>query len=287
MITNKLNLPQAFVKMAETDYIQEPNEYRVTQLLKGTREILLEKRHEVTQDALDMIWLLFGTAVHSILERQEQGDDELKETRIKTQFGKYTLSGQFDLYNETTKTITDYKTCSVWKVVHKDYDDWRRQTLIYAYKLRKQGFEVDKGQIVAIMKDHSKKDARFKPDYPNYPIHRITFDFSEKDFDDIEQFIKDKFAEIEKYEDKPDDELPICTPKERYNKTDKYAVMKKGRKSALRVFDTQEEAEAWKAQNGGDSIEYRQGDQNTKCKDYCAVNEFCSFYKEVVNGKGC
>jgi hypothetical protein len=153
MITNKLNLPQAFVKMAETDYIQEPNEYRVTQLLKGTREILLEKRHEVTQDVSDMIWLLFGTAVHSILERQEQGDDELKEERIKTQFGKYTLSGQFDLYNETTKTITDYKTCSVWKVVYGDYDDWRKQTLIYAYNLKEQGFDVTRADIIALMKE--------------------------------------------------------------------------------------------------------------------------------------
>jgi hypothetical protein len=69
-----------------------------------------------------------------------------------------------------------------------------------------------------------------------FPVKKISFTFTKKDFADIEQFIKDKFAEIEKYEDKPDDELPICTAKERFNKGDKYAVMKKGRKAALRLW---------------------------------------------------
>ena len=37
----------------------------------------------------------------------------------------------------------------------------------------------------------------------------------------------------------PDDELPICTPEERFNNGDKFAVMAKGHKRALRVLDNQ------------------------------------------------
>ncbi|HQE50447.1 MAG TPA: PD-(D/E)XK nuclease family protein, partial [Fervidobacterium sp.] len=168
IITNKLRLPQQLVNMAKRDYKFEPNEYRVTQLLKGIRETILERRHyhEIEQDVSDMIWLLFGTAVHSIIEHHKEADHEFKEERIKIRIGNYILSGKFDLYNAETKTITDYKTCSIWKVVNGDYEDWRRQLLIYAYMLQSIGFPVEKAEIIALMKDHSKAQAKRKADYP-------------------------------------------------------------------------------------------------------------------------
>ena len=57
--------------------------------------------------------------------------------------------------------------------------------------------------------------------------------------------------------------------------------MKKGRKTALRVLNSQEEAEEWMAANGGDHIEVRPG-EDKKCKDYCSVCEFCNYYRERV-----
>lgn len=286
IITNKLNLPQSFVQMAKRDYEFSPNEYRVTSMLKGIRETILERRHgkEIEQDVSDMIWLLFGTAVHSVLENQREGDNEIKETRVKISFCGYELSGQFDLYNAETLTITDYKTCSVWKVIFGDYADWKRQLLIYSYMLRSIGFEVKHGEIVAMMKDHSKKDAKVKADYPMLPVRKITFDFTEQDFTEIEDFLVHRFGEITEAEALPDYELPICTPEERFNGGDKFAVMKKGRKTALRVLDSMDAAETWKDENGGDFIETRPG-EDKKCKDYCSACEFCNYYHEHVEGK--
>lgn len=283
IITNNLGLPRAFVEMAKRDYEYEPNEYRVTSLLKGVREAILERRHdkEIEQDVSDMIWLLFGTAVHSILEQQQEGDHEIKETRIKIPFGKYILSGQFDLYNAETKTITDYKTASVWKIIFKNYDDWRKQLLIYAYMMRSIGFDVRNGEIVALLKDHSKRDAKVKADYPQLPVKRIVFYFSEKDFAEIEAWLISRFIEIAEAEKLPDDELPLCTPEERFNSGDKYAVMKGKNKRALRVLDSMEEAEEWMQANGGTHIDIRPG-EDKKCIDYCSVCEFCSHYRENV-----
>ena len=283
IITNKLGLPQAFVEMAKSDFTAEPKTYRVTSLLKGIRETILEKRHadEIEQDVSDMIWLLFGTAVHGILEKQQEQGHEIKESRLSINMGEYTLSGQFDLYNAKEKKITDYKTCSVWKVIYGDYSDWRRQLLIYAYMMRQIGFDVNSGEIVAIMKDHSKRDAKYKADYPKLPVQVIKFDFTPEDFAEIESWLIDKFDEIRRCEQLPDDELPLCTPEERYNSGDKYAVMKKGRKTALRVLDSMEEAEKWMADNGGDEIEVRPG-EDKKCADYCSACEFCNYYREKV-----
>ena len=44
-ITNKLNLPSAFVNMAQSDYKPTPKQYSATTLLKPTRQIILERRH--------------------------------------------------------------------------------------------------------------------------------------------------------------------------------------------------------------------------------------------------
>ena len=283
IITNKLRLPQQLVNMAKRDYKFEPNEYRVTQLLKGIRETILERRHyhEIEQDVSDMIWLLFGTAVHSIIEHHKEADHEFKEERIKIRIGNYILSGKFDLYNAETKTITDYKTCSIWKVVNGDYEDWRRQLLIYAYMLQSIGFPVEKAEIIALMKDHSKAQAKRKADYPKQPARKITFTFSGQDFKEIENWLHLRFEQISKAEKLPDDKLPLCTPEERFNSGDKFAVMKKGRKTALRVLDSMEDAENWMAANGGDYIETRRG-EDRKCQDYCSACEFCNYYKEVI-----
>lgn len=283
IITNNLKLPAPFVNMAQRDYIYEPNEYRVTSLLKGVRETILERRHdaEIERDVSDMVWMLFGTAVHGVLEKHEEGGNELKEQRIKIPFGDYVLSGQFDLYNDTTKTVTDYKTASVWKIIFGDFEDWRRQLLIYCYMLRKIGFDAQGGEIVAFLKDHSKRDAKIKPDYPQFPVKKVSFAFSDDDFIECEQWLSDRFALIARAEKLPDDELPLCTPEERFNSGDKYAVMKKGRKTALRVMDSLEEAERWKAEHGGDEIQKRPG-EDKKCLDYCSAYQFCSHYKEVV-----
>jgi len=283
IITNKLGLPKPLVDIAQSDYKYAPNEYRVTSLLKGIRETILERRHhsEIEQDVSDMIWLLFGTAVHSVLEKHQEGDNEIKEARLKIPIGDYTLSGQFDLYNAETKTVTDYKTCSVWKVIYGEYEDWRKQLLIYSYMLQSIGFPVEKAEIIALMKDHSKSQAKIKADYPKQPVRKITFTFTEKDFAEIESWLHQRFEEIAKAEKLPDDELPLCTPEERFNSGDKFAVMKKGRKTALRVLDSMEDAENWMATNGGDYIETRKG-EDKKCQDYCSACEFCNYYKEVV-----
>jgi hypothetical protein len=130
------------------------------------------------------------------------------------------------------------------------------------------------------VKDHSKRDAKVKADYPKLPVQVVKFNFTESDFNTIEIWLELEFEGLKDFESVPDDELPICSPEERYNSGDKYAVMKKGRKTAMRVLDSKEEAEKWMKDNGGDHIDVRSG-EDKKCLDYCAACEFCSYYKSL------
>lgn len=303
-ITNKLNLPQPFVDAVTREYQYKDKQYSVTTILKDVREILLTRRHndEIEQDVADMIWLIFGTAVHKVLEDSKEEETEFKEEHFVEEVENgYKLSGQADLYNAKEKMITDYKTCSIWKVIYNDWDDYRKQLLMYAWAFRKMGFEVEKGQIVAVIKDHSKTKAKIDSSYPQYPVYKKVFEFTDKDFEEIEIFIKDKFKEIAKYENVPDDELPICSPENRFNEGNKYAVKKKTNKRALKVYDSLEEAEKHLSQleykvmdkktgeieeiRNDYEIEIREGIDKKCSEGYCSCCNFCSYYKEKYMNK--
>jgi len=284
IITNNENLPAPIYNLCgEENYKPAANEYRVTSILKGTKEAVLEKRHwdEIERDCSDMAWLLWGTLAHKVLELQQEGKSQIKEARLSEEIQGHILSGQFDLYDAEEKTLTDYKTCSVWKVIYGDYADWRRQTLIYCWLLKKAGFEVEKAQVVAMMRDHQISKAKFDKHYPKYPFKKITFEFDDNDLLEIERFIEAKLADISEAEHLPDDAIVPCTPKERWTSETKYAVMQRGKKKALRLLTSENEAYAWMRYNGGDYVETRKG-EDKKCKDYCAVCEFCSYYRQHV-----
>ena len=125
----------------------------------------------------------------------------------------YTLSGIIDLYNEELQQVGDYKTCTLFKVMFKDYDDWKKQGLTYGWLLRKFNLPCKKAVFYAIMKDWTKGKT-FKPNYPKLPIAVIEFNFTDDDFDMIDKFIYNKMEELRKAEELPDEELPECTPEE-------------------------------------------------------------------------
>lgn len=285
-LTNELNLPQPFVDAATSDYQYTDKRYSVTSVLKGTREAILQRRHseEIETDVSEMVWAIFGSAVHKILEQSEETADQLKENwlSVEVQNG-YELSGIFDLYDGATGTVTDYKTATVWKFIYKEFDDWRIQCLSYVWLLRKIGFNARRGEIVAMLKDHSKTKAKTDHTYPQHPVQCIGWNFTDKDLEEFERWLKAKFSEIEDAEKLSDGDLPLCSDVERWHKPDKYAVMKEGRKTAVKLYDSEEEANARvEAEGKGFYVEYRKG-EDSKCLNYCSACEFCSHYKELMN----
>lgn len=280
-ITNRSGLPQAFVNMATNEYGYKPKRYSVTSLLKGTREILLTRRHDdgIQQDCSDMIWLLFGQAVHSILEKYADKNDYAEKKLAVTLDNGYTVSGILDCYNTKDNIIEDYKTASVWKVMFGDFGDWEKQGLLYDWQLRHaEGIESSKIRFTAILKDWSKNDAKRKSDYPKQPVFVFEFVPTQEKRDWTDNFVREKMDDIIKCEMLKDNELPMCSADERWKNDDKWRVMKKGRKTALRVLPTEGEAVEWQYENGGDYIEVELG-VDRKCAEYCSCCEFCDYYQ--------
>lgn len=285
-ITNELNLPQPFVSAVSREHTYTDKRYSATSLLKGTREAILQRRHadEIEQDVSDSIWLIFGNAVHSILEQAQETESQLKENWVSADMPNgYTVSGIFDLYDDSVGKVTDYKTATVWKVIFGEFDDYRKQVLIYCWILRQMGFDAHTGEIVMLLKDHSKTKAKTEANYPKHPVHIVSWEFTDNDFDEIGNWLEMKFLEIEAAEALPDDLLPLCTPDERWAKPPKYAVMKNQNKRATKLFDTEAEAQSFidfHSRNSKDkfTIEKRPGTDG-KCSEYCSVCEFCDYWR--------
>lgn len=281
-ITNKLTLPQPFVDSATREYQYKEKQYSVTSLLKGAMQTILERRYSdvLEQDVSDMVWLIFGNAVHKILEEAQETDEQLKENKLIIDVDGYKLSGIFDLYDAKEKKVVDYKTGTTWKVIYNEWDDYYKQLLIYAYMLKRIGFECNSGEIVMLLKDHSKTKAKTDSSYPQEPVYIKKFEFTPQDFLEVEDFIYTKFAVLKHCEKLPDDELPPCTPEERWHKGDTWAIKKEGRKTAIKVCQSEAEAQEYiKELDDKHFIEFREG-KDGKCEDYCSVRDFCPFYKK-------
>ena len=277
IIKNSMDLPQAFINAVSLEKHNAEGEFSATTLLKGACETILTDRHfdEIEVDVADCVWQIFGTAVHSIFEKS--GIDGFREEKFSIPVSNSIVTGKVDLYDMENETLYDWKTASIWKATYKDFDDWKKQGLIYAWLMKKNGLSVKKIKFIALLKDHSKSKSRMDTDYPQKPVYRYEFDVTENDLAEIEKFIIAKVQDLEAESKLADWEIKPCSDEERWATADKWAIMKAGRKTALKVCESEEQAKELMESLGGTSIEYRKG-ESKKCEDYCNCKAFCPFY---------
>lgn len=287
-----MNLPQPFVDAATSNHEYKPNRYSVTELLGGTCEAILKRRHqgEAEEDVADRVWAILGSAVHKVLQEAKASDTQTQEKWVSVRLPwkevcEFELSGIYDLFDEAIGTVTDYKSCSVWKTQVGDFEDWRLQTLMYCWILRQLGFNARRGEVVAIMRDHNKRKATYDSDYPQHPVLKLDWEFDTTDFKKIEEHIKQWFLEVKEQISKDDYELIECKPDNRWHKPDKWAVIRDGKSSASRVFESEDEANDLCAKymlkkKVPYHVEHRQG-EDTKCIGYCSVSQFCPHWNKI------
>jgi len=107
----------------------------VTQLINSPKIVALTKKFddEIEQDVSEMVWSIFGTAVHGVLEHGKD-DNHRVEERLHAEVDGWKISGAIDLQiiNEAGIDIRDYKTTSAWAVMNEKIE-WEHQLNIYAW----------------------------------------------------------------------------------------------------------------------------------------------------------
>lgn len=289
--TNKYNLPEfVFKALTKNYYNGDPSTISATALINSPRYVQLHKRHdsELEEEISDNVWKVFGSAVHLVFEDSavECNMTESEERLVQEVFN-IKISGQFDVLHGTS--IYDYKTTSVWSVIYNDQKKWTQQLNIYKWLSEKNGKPVKDLKVIAIFRDWRRGEAEKSPeDYPQIPIK--VYDIPV--IDDIESFIKERVLLHSSCLYLPDDELPVCTPEDRWQSETTYAVYKNTNKTAMRVLKIQEEAD--KLMEGMSkqypkekfTLQIRTG-FDRRCKNYCLAKHFCNYWKEKYGGENC
>ena len=281
ILTNKYKLPAPLVSVIKNDpYDAGISDISTTSLISPPRIVQLRKRHdhEITEDVADNIYRLIGSNTHHILELINDADC-IKERRFYGGYSGWVVGGQIDLYEIKPAILSDYKVTSVWSVINGIKPEYEAQLNINTALMRGEGFDPQKLQIVNFLRDWSKHKAH-ETGYPSCQVY--VQDVPMWDRAKVTEFINERVKMHKWNKDIYDEDLPVCTPEERWERPTKYAVQKKGRKSALRLLDSQEDAEKYIDDHGlavpTHYIEVREG-ESVRCESYCNVNKFCNFYK--------
>jgi len=277
-LTNKLGLPESLVAAVSfSDRNREGCDYTITELLLPPRQATLKRQHadKLEEDASERLWLLLGSAGHEVLRRagKKLGLGIVEERAVVELDGKK-IGGQIDLAIQGDNTMTDFKFTSVWAVKLGAKVEWEQQLNCYRWLAHQYGVQIDQLQIIALLRDWSKPEARRNPEYPQAGV--VVLDIEMWSMEVCQLFLSDR---IEMHE-AAKAELPECTAEDTWERPAKWAVMKDGGKRATKVYDNQKDADLHTMRLGpGFKTEFRPGER-PRCADYCVVSEHCTQFAD-------
>jgi hypothetical protein len=276
-VTNKHNLPAPLVAAVSRMRPPKPDRISVTQLIGPPQIRLLTMEHwdVLEEDAADRLWATMGGLMHKLLEAHaESMGGHHAEGFLETEVEGYKVTGIFDLHQEGG-TLTDYKFTSVYTTMNGIKPEWVTQLNVYAELLRRSGAEVTRLQIVTIYRDWSKGKA-YERGYPRSQVQ--VFDVPLWVSERASSFMTER---VQLHSRAQHGLVVDCSPEERWARPPKFAVMKEGRKRAVRLLDSRGEADARASDEGKGHYVVERPGVSVRCESYCSVSAFCPQYERM------
>jgi len=283
-ITNKHNVPAPLMTLASREYYSKgASQYSVTEIMSPPKVRRLREQYNdmIEQDVSDMLWQLLGSALHVVMERGAT-DGWTMEERLFHDVDGVTISGQIDAQQDTPDgvIITDWKFTSAWAVM-QDKEEWVQQLNIYKWLVETVKRKKVCGlKICAFVRDFSRHEKK-----EGYPAANITnIDIPMWDSVTTETYIRERLEMHRNAKMAHDfgEELQPCSDEERWQSETIYAVKREGRKTAIRVFKTIEEATELAEKEKG-YVETRKGEPKRCTGNYCGVAQWCEQYQGEIN----
>jgi hypothetical protein len=289
-ITNKLGLPDPFVRaVSQKTYNNEGSWRTVTELIGPAKVSFLRRKHEndIEVDASELVYTIQGETAHALLERAAKSMREegwVAEVRIHDEVEDQKISGAFDLFNPKTGELIDFKVSTAWKAKGDAPEEWVNQTNILAHLIRNK-FKDENGKphqvksirVLLIMRDHSKLEAKRDENYPQFSVKYIDIPVWEDS--KCRKYLKNRVI----LHLKAEQEEVMCSPEERWAKPTTWAIKKLGGSRAIPGGLYADPVKAQKALANlgkGYEIEIRKG-ENVRCESYCSVSRWCEQYKKL------
>lgn len=292
---NQFGIPETIVRaVTDDEYDKGDSVLSVTQLISPPRIVLLQdlNKDNLEVDVVDRVPALLGSAVHKIIEKGSANmPGHIVEERLFAEVLGWKISGAVDLQidnGDGTWTINDYKVTSVYSVMNEK-PEWEQQLNCYAFLASvAHGRNVRRLQIVAILRDWQRKQAELKPDYPQSQV--MVVDIPVWRTEEQGRYVNERVAAHQTARKSVDNGEPViyCSDQERWVRGETWALMKEGRKSAVRLYDNEDEArESCTAAGAGHSVQHRPGTAIRCAGDYCLVARFCrQWHEELGNSSG-
>lgn len=252
-----------------------------TTIIKPVRVTKLRKAYfkDIEESAVRRVSAMLGTAVHNILEEYGEGLGWHVERRLYgVSKSGLSYSGQLDAIipnGDETWTISDYKVVPTFK--HNQLDEYFDQLNIQAALARQAGYKVTALKVVAVFKDWMESRTKTLADddkYPPLPI--MEYDVPMREADELDEWIDQRLRMI------VGNELPLCSPEERWMRDPKWAVYKPKGKRATKVFDKEVDAEMFNVTElkSQGRIEHRPALPVRCVNNYCGVADWCDQWQE-------
>lgn len=278
-------------------YDNEGADYSATDLIQPPRITILGKRHrgEILKrpidpkSELDSFW---GTGIHHMFEANLRYNPEyICERRLHTEILDRKISGCPDIIRKSLLWMYDIKQTKAWKKIFSDLHEWEEQLNIYAYMYWLKKIHIKALFVIAWWKNWEEKNVRDNPKYPREQIEEIPLRlWTPKEQED---YLYSRVLTMINAEPFPDDQLPLCTPDDRWDRATQYAVYKIGKNGkrfskASRVMYAKDDIERWikkmlKPEEKYE-IDMRPGGRE-RCDNWCEVNTFCSQYRDYLKEK--
>lgn len=299
----------------EYDYIAEDNYISVTALMRPIRQVILPSRIPASDrrmDVGDFVSSALGKSIHDSIEKAWTKDPQSKlaklgyspdtigrvlvnpehhelkpdsipvyiEQRAIRQHGKRRIGGKFDMV--TDGYVTDNKSTSAfaWVAGTRD-DDHILQLSLYRWIDAAQPhpkITSDVGMINYIFTDWSKMMARQNPKYPQSRV--MTKELPLMTFEEVEQWVDEQLAKIDKWHDAPEPEIPFCTDEELWRSAPKFKYFSDPAKALVpgsrstKNFDTITDANRHMATLGKGTVITVPGEPK-RCS-YCPAFDACT-----------
>lgn len=292
-VTNHCGLPSTLVPaVTDDEYDKGDSVLSVTQLIAPPRIVLLQDLNadNLSIDVIDRVPALLGTAVHKIIEKGSKNlPNHIVEERMFLEVQGWKISGAVDLQidnGDGTWEINDYKVTSVYSVLNEK-PEWEQQLNCYAYLAREaHGREVKSLKIVAILRDWQRKQAEVNMNYPAGQVCVVDIPVWEPELQ--KKFVESRVILHQEAKKLVDKKLPLpyCTNDERWLRGETWALMKEGRKSAIKLYEQEADAEtAAIAAGKGHRVEHRPGSA-IRCEgNYCLVSQWCKQWQDELGNR--
>jgi len=278
--SNRHNLPEPVAAVLTADmYTKGQANASVTGLMSPPRVRLLA-RSGSDEDVIDRVWSSMGTAWHAHAQNilSQYDPNYIVEERYFTTISGWVVSGQVDLQvpqPDGSIWIYDWKVTTSSKIAKGYSAEWEKQLNCYAYLVQKcTGKKVTRARVVAILRDHKRNLFRKAKDGD---CSIKIYDMQLWPFQQQEAYLKQRVKIHQEAEADwmVGDSLPECTYEEQWRDADRYAVVPKGKKRAVKIHDTFEQAEEHAEQLGNAIVAIRYGAPK-KCEaNYCGVARNC------------